>query len=113
MRQISSNGRATAKKSADPVAVLTSDIAAIKRDISHLIGAGAGAVTGKARETMSRLGEEAQELAGQAKERYEEAHETLAKTAAARPVATIAVSVAAGMILGKVLGMMMRRGSAD
>ncbi|HLO41470.1 MAG TPA: hypothetical protein VK176_10635 [Phycisphaerales bacterium] len=113
MRQISSNGRARGRATADPVSNLTSDIAAIRRDISNLIGTGAGTVSAKARETAAHLGEEAKRLAGDAKERYDVAHEQLAEATARRPVTTIVVSMAAGMVVGKMLSWALRRGASE
>lgn len=110
MRNISTNGHARTRGKADPVSMLSSDIAAIRRDISNLVGAGTATVSAKARETAEHLGEEAKRLAGQAKEQYDVAHEHLAETAAKRPVTTIVVSMAAGMVVGKMLSWALRRG---
>lgn len=107
MRHTNSD-RAQARKG-DPVTTLSSDIAAIRRDISHLIGNGADNVSARAKETVSRLTEEARHVADQAREQYDVAHEKLSETAASRPVTTILVSMAAGMVIGKLLGWAMRR----
>jgi ElaB/YqjD/DUF883 family membrane-anchored ribosome-binding protein len=110
---LSANGRARARAAADPVSMLSSDIAAIRRDITNLVGAGTATVSAKARETAEHLGDEAKRLAGQAKEQYDVAHEHLSETAAKRPVTTIVVSMAAGMVVGKLLSWALRRGSAE
>lgn len=89
------NGRL---KKSDPVRTLADDIAAIRRDVGHLIGAGAETASVRAKET-----------AALARERLEGAHTVLARSAARRPVATIAVSMAAGMAAVKLLGWALRR----
>lgn len=104
----SNNGHAR-RVAADPIDVLTRDIAAIKRDITQLIGEGAGNVKYRAREAASRVQDEAVHVAEQAKEQYDVAHEALAKNTAARPVTTIIVALAAGAVIGKLAGWMMRR----
>ena len=106
MRSTSNNGHA---RHADPIDLLTRDIAAIKRDIGQLIGEQAGNVRWKARETAGRLQDEARHAAEQAKEQYDMAHQSLSKTTAERPVTTIVVALAAGAVLGKLAGWMLRR----
>lgn len=91
-----------------PISTLSSDIAAIRRDIASILGAGASHMSDKARETVSRLGDEARHVAEQAREQYDAAHETLSEVTAKRPVTTIVVSMAAGIVVGKLIGMALR-----
>jgi ElaB/YqjD/DUF883 family membrane-anchored ribosome-binding protein len=109
MRHASNNDRHHSKRNSDPIATLSGDIAAIKRDIGQLIGAGADNVATRAKEAVSRMGETASNLADRAGEQYEVAHEKLSETTAKRPVTTILVSMAAGMVVGKLLSWAMHR----
>lgn len=104
---VSHNGRRI--KHEDPVAMLNADIAAIKRDVGHLIGVGAGNVSGKAKQAMNKLTDEAKAMACDAKERLDSAHTQLSETTARRPLTTIAVSMAAGAVAFKLLGWALRR----
>lgn len=89
------NGRL---RRSDPVRNLAGDIAAIRKDVGHLIGTGAESATARARET-----------AAMARHQIEDAHSLLARNAGRRPVATIAVSMVAGMAAVKLLGWALRR----
>lgn len=104
---VSHNGRRI--KHEDPVAMISADMAAIKRDVAHLIGVGAGNVSGRAKEAVNKLTDEAKTLACEAKERLDSAHTQLAESTARRPLTTIAVSMAAGAVAFKLLGWALRR----
>jgi len=93
----------------DPVDLLRSDIAAIRRDLGRLVSGRLGAFAASTRESLGRAGETMRETADQVRERAGEMHEKLRESAAARPLTTIALSVAAGAVLVKVLGWMRHR----
>ena len=93
----------------DPMVAVRNDIAAIRKDVTALVGNRMGAVSDAVLGHISDVRAEARNLVGKAKKTVGAAHEQLSEAAGARPLTTIAVSALAGIVGAKVLGWMMRR----
>ncbi len=99
----------TVDRHGDPLVALRGDIAAIKKDLTSLVGSRIGAVGEAVVERMNGTNESARKLVARARKSAGAAHDRLGDAAGARPLTTIAVAAVAGIVGAKVLGWMMRR----
>lgn len=99
----------TLERTSDPMVALRNDVAAIKKDLTSLVGNRVGAVGDAVVSSLNGASTEARHLMRRAKKTAGAAHDQLSGAAAARPLTTIAVSAAAGILGAKILGWMMRR----
>ncbi len=83
----------------DPVEVLRSDLAALRRDLSDVTSSGVN----KAKEIIHGATDSISGMAESAKETAGESHKKLGEFAGTRPLTTIALAMVAGAVGAKIL----------